>query len=1325
MIAHELALFNQYGERQFNLISLSERIEADKKALKTIGSRKVALEYLQEQTSFHERYKDLDSFDSPDFFNWPNEVYRGDIYCDFGDLFLVSRLKGLKVTNIDFKDGMDCEEVPALYSDLRNYVSRCTPHNFFPDFPENGHKQEKLDYLKSHLVGLKKEFIPYVLKEVASQRVKQYCALIKRCRFDDAMKDDFIRAVYDAKLHSFPYIYKTVVDFSPTKGHQHVGDGAHFLALGCFRDMYEAMVEFTLCCEQNKPVSDVSNAAEKMVVLLPLIKSHFKNQHVNNRELIKYVYEHDGQLPGQLAVESDVGSLIGWPRLTSINVALGYLKEDTAGYIWQALWIMGFYYDERLFDAIPKTFLQNIINGKDADDFQKLGVNLIPVVSQSYPISYPFSAQEIAHNYLTRTQKPDLSMLKGNFPEAFDAFWKANKTHLINFKSPYFQELIKIVLDELQKLLEGNDLEQNFVLEFYEGYRSPFHEIQGNNSFSKQNPYIQFLIKNRKKISPVRIECIIRNLQFDSKQDSLDVIMAAFEFNERYPDELSRLLAFTDYCMFGKYMPGIIHPYWENFFSEHGKLRFNKRVMRILDFLNEKNLTKDIIKNIIFSLHDFGQLPLRDCIILYRIFDRDFGFENQHFREVLTSRIKTGLEALEDLDQKIEFLEQLIFIKESLSRFVLTDKIFINYLNQSLGQCYADKYKQDDGTKAYYQNVEPVLNRIYQNASVQDTLKIYTCFSEQIVSQEFVSRHLGQLMEPEKHDNYFSSSLDCYAGLTSLISELGQNYVDKEAMMTFISSPLSAASLDQFAEYVMNHRNRNEIAQKFNLNPRDIKKDDVIFGARCFYQQFWDLKIHQRAVVLDGLIITANEEVTEQSMLKAYQFGFDFIVNKLFPNATTNEREGFALALLESYLLSADKFERQFLLAGLFVTSNESSGKNETIGGKFALLCEHMGPAYVKLAQSIHSHPDTPIDIKKDLAHVKGRANPPQRWQLWRLLKDTLPAQEYNHIKTVGRLLGSASYNLAMACAYKDNPEMVVTLLRENASRDAKKGFIHLRKAINHCQHPTILKSKQTFLHMINEAETLSHWEINNDVSNVQYRHAKQHYDKTSLEVTVSQNKYHVHFKTCANLVNGPGFKILTRMPGNEFNELTDMTIKEAIAKAVMTKELQILLSGGVFDSDRHGSQLRVTVDGNQIYLGLYDFGEMSLEPLSQEELQSYAALVRELPKTIKTNQSIPELFQKHIQKVIDEGRAYRHLMRINKSLLALNDFKQYLTNDDLMQIVLCIMPNTHPVLNKAMRDGYFESASYAELGMTFFSTAKRTFSDFFSGVSSGQSFNQ
>ena len=103
---------------------------------------------------------------------------------------------------------------------------------------------------------------------------------------------------------------------------------------------------------------------------------------------------------------------------------------------------------------------------------------------------------------------------------------------------------------------------------------------------------------------------------------------------------------------------------------------------------------------------------------------------------------------------------------------------------------------------------------------------------------------------------------------------------------------------------------------------------------------------------------------------------------------------------------------------------------------------------------------------------------------------------------------------------------------------------------------------------------------------------------------------------------------------------------------------------------DRHGNQLRYQNNT----LGLYDFGEMLLEPPQHIELKQLARFLDTIPKAVKKdgflNTNFDALLSEHIRKVQAAHEPSTYLMRVRKALLALHDFQKELTNDEIIEIL-------------------------------------------------------
>jgi hypothetical protein len=126
------------------------------------------------------------------------------------------------------------------------------------------------------------------------------------------------------------------------------------------------------------------------------------------------------------------------------------------------------------------------------------------------------------------------------------------------------------------------------------------------------------------------------------------------------------------------------------------------------------------------------------------------------------------------------------------------------------------------------------------------------------------------------------------------------------------------------------------------------------------------------------------------------------------------------------------------------------------------------------------------------------------------------------------------------------------------------------------------------------------------------------------------------------------------------------------------------ILKGGRFDSDRHGAQLRIK--NNDIYL--FDWGNMLLQPPSDEELGVLGHAIVNVFIGLMGGEPLSGT----LSEVAGEST---YLLEVQKALLSLEDFRQYIEPEDdnsvLMKILGIALQSAHPTIIKAVMDRAME----------------------------------
>jgi hypothetical protein len=137
---------------------------------------------------------------------------------------------------------------------------------------------------------------------------------------------------------------------------------------------------------------------------------------------------------------------------------------------------------------------------------------------------------------------------------------------------------------------------------------------------------------------------------------------------------------------------------------------------------------------------------------------------------------------------------------------------------------------------------------------------------------------------------------------------------------------------------------------------------------------------------------------------------------------------------------------------------------------------------------------------------------------------------------------------------------------------------------------------------------------------------------------------------------------------GDSFDTLPEHTsahrwFKRAVAKVIISAELESILSGGCFDYDRHERQYHIA--GTTIIA--LDHGGESLSMPTAEDRRHLASLVGRLAQRLISNQGGGEA----LHAALEEGLGREdYAQRLQKGLLALSGILSYLTPADVAGVV-------------------------------------------------------
>lgn len=1062
----------------------------------------------------------------------------------------------------------------------------------------------KIKYLISCLPELKKELMPYELKN-SNARITEFSRLLLTMNInlrDNQQRlivDELLNAAFNMRVPGFEVIYFAVHG----EVYQSTYGSGIFKALGPF---FQLQIEINKFVNANS-FDDAKNAASSIKQMRINFKNHFVAPVFGTRAGIeytdKYEKDHEGQLPtgNDRFFGSSLGHLIKWQ---------GFVVDSTNDLPWkrhieyaktnleiaETLWNFGIRKYIPLWDVLPP---RDLLRLNDTDNKPLLNIRGRLGVKFGYNsewIGDTFESLTKILTYLSQQHplRTDMFAMESDFREAFNQFYDCNWQKLAYPQaehSPNFDnEAVRYLLDKFGEVaLRGTESDKQVIKDFFTAQISHrgFRQLQlfvydsYGSPLRNNSPYIIFLINSAHQGSKFTLF---------TRQEIIELLLSR-QNGKPYTDPnlpLSSLLkiydlpfgAVTIECletlfplMVSKEVPeDFKSTFLEDFFQINSPPALSTVMMRLIPFLNIVSFDFSIMRldwQLPNTDDQVNSISLKDIIYLYRYYDNRFTFPNVKTKQEIGQYIIKQISLLKDSKQKIDLLESLLL--QDVFILPLSDmQLRIQAIDLWVSSM-ATFYGKDTGLVNYQEAIIPIITHLIHNAAKRDVIIMLDKLANAIESQWIISEFLGEQLEAEKFlKTNNKKDLNGVAQLSIASKYLSDSVADQHQFLDFISAPLTNKSLTTLAHYIESHNRLYDFLNRVNPTLEMPRNSQGLRTAlHSLYFVFWDRTIEQRAVIIDEVIIPASKVNTDETIKQAYQQGFDYIAKKLFPRAVDpNSDDHFAYALIKAYLDTADKYIRSILLAGMLVASNEASQSEKPLsaGKKIAKLCEHMGPAYINLAQAIHSHPSTPDHIRSDLDHVKGNAHPPYRWQLWRLAQQFLSKSEFDNIKRIGKLLGSASYNLALEVEFKNNlsslsttlfgsyksNHVVLLLLRENAKRDADKGFKHLRATILACDHSRMTANREAVLSIIHEAEHLSTVEMDKNKSEQQYRIAADVYKNIKINV----GEFVVNMSPVKLLRNGQGYRFIERVYGEEFNNLPSTDEEEKQIRQAITTEV-------------------------------------------------------------------------------------------------------------------------------------------------------------------------
>lgn len=662
-----------------------------------------------------------------------------------------------------------------------------------------------------------------------------------------------------------------------------------------------------------------------------------------------------------------------------------------------------------------------------------------------------------------------------------------------------------------------------------------------------------------------------------------------------------------------------------------------------------------------------AEAPLETLAAAYTTYvGREMFVRMPELRRQYDAALSERLAALDDPGMKKAITEQLLY----------NARIDDPQLRQQLVQGWVDAERAlrgpDDESEGYRDSITALMATVLGKAKGYVAFSMMSTLATDVEAQETLAFAIRDGLK----DHLKKSATESGGNALGIATEFGLAALSKHTqgrqyLLEFLTTPLTDASAKQFhdrLEPMLNDvKTRGRAAHldfyRAVMNTTgysEATEQQKLAGIHLAHKNFWSLPLEGRTFFIEKILFPPDEETQT-----GFQNSFNFVLQGIFPYG--NKYSDLGREIVHAYLDSVPVYSQRLMLSALMV-AREQSGEAQTeqdVGRTLALVLVNLGPAGVKLAQAIHSHPDTPDSIRSGMHDVKGRADLPFRWDIFSRINDVLPPEEKSAIARVGKLLGGGSFQYTLETLKKSGIRTALSLLRRNVRPRAETEFQHFAATA-----ATIIGLHPEFAPLsaiIAQARNNVPLETDYDLGRKQSDIATAAYD--GFAVTVRGRVF--NFTTVDWLGHGTEYKESSVAPGLDYNDLpakTDEQIrhKHDVAEAVVTAELYMILSGRRFDYDRHGSNLKV--DGNTV-TG-FDFGGMALEPPTLEEKQLLGKALAEAYK-ISRRGKVPfgSALVTSLSKNAGAIEGSDYLASVERGVLALGDYINVLTTRETENI--------------------------------------------------------
>lgn len=535
----------------------------------------------------------------------------------------------------------------------------------------------------------------------------------------------------------------------------------------------------------------------------------------------------------------------------------------------------------------------------------------------------------------------------------------------------------------------------------------------------------------------------------------------------------------------------------------------------------------------------------------------------------------------------------------------------------------------DDKSAALYNKVKPYAEKLHghyvirdiagsrleENLNPADRIEISSLLAERFIAQ----KELAAMLKPqpadfnEMNEEYADNNHFQIAGFDFIKSLLRIIPSETDSIIGFLISSGTMEKCKDYCEYLTAVKQNNMPESKLQISPQTLK---------IMYHEYWGYPPEARAVILNELLQAASIGTTDDSWERVFRK----IAVYIFPNADDKFAQ-VGYSFLHSYIQAHQNQDRALYLVAMITASNLNAVNTEphkSIASGLRLFLENAGAEAVKVSQALVACTVIPWFIREEIKNAQCGGNTPARWELFEWLdfynsQETDAKLDYKSNIWLGRIINSSACFVTLEKGvYEQNKapfesNRIIKILRAGIRLSVTRELSAFEGMLYDLSRQGFFRNGiDDVLKLIRQSVQNLMTETDLQLGYKQQLAAQKIYNNREVENDGYKFKFHISDW----IAYGTTWAEMERANGSELESIKNLRYRQAASKTYFTFEISNLLSGGQFEHNQLGHQVRINPDQNII--SIFDLGASALIPPSASDKELLGKIIyRTLEKFI------------------------------------------------------------------------------------------------------------